>query len=145
WTLQGRGHRDLGPLLALRRPRLDVRRPDGLPAERRKIRRGEITMTGTMREESLKTDIIVYVIILVIAGLQVLIAYRGGTIGQHVIEFLSLAIIQAGLGVMFFMHLFQEKRSLMFALIPATRFVLLMMNVIWSDSFRLIQMKPWPN
>ena len=77
-------------------------------------------MTGTMREESLKTDIIVYVIILVIAGLQVLIAYRGGTIGQHVIEFLSLAIIQAGLGVMFFMHLFQEKRSLMFALIPAT-------------------------
>ncbi len=102
-------------------------------------------MTGTMREESLKTDIIVYVIILVIAGLQVLIAYRGGTIGQHVIEFLSLAIIQAGLGVMFFMHLFQEKRSLMFALIPATVFVLLMMNVIWSDSFRLIQMKPWAN
>jgi cytochrome c oxidase subunit IV len=102
-------------------------------------------MTGTMREESLKTDIIVYVIILVIAGLQVLIAYRGGTIGQHVIEFLSLAIIQAGLGVMFFMHLFQEKRSLMFALIPATVFVLLLMNVIWSDSFRIIQMKPWPN
>jgi cytochrome c oxidase subunit IV len=102
-------------------------------------------MTGTMREESLKTDIIVYVITLVIAGLQVFIAYRGGTIGQHVIEFLSLAIIQAGLGVMFFMHLFQEKRALMFALIPATVFVLLMMNVFWSDSFRLIQMKPWPN
>jgi cytochrome c oxidase subunit IV len=60
-------------------------------------------------------------------------------------EFLSLAIIQAGLGVMFFMHLFQEKRSLMFALIPATVFVLLMMNVFWSDSFRIIQMKPWAN
>jgi cytochrome c oxidase subunit IV len=102
-------------------------------------------MSGTMREESLKSDIIIYVIILVIAGLQVLLAYRGGTIGQHVIEFLSLAIIQAGLGVMFFMHLFQEKRSLMFALIPATVFVLLMMNVFWSDSFRLLQMKPWPN
>jgi cytochrome c oxidase subunit IV len=102
-------------------------------------------MSGTMREESLKTDIIVYVIILVIAGLQVLIAYRGGTTGQHVMEFLSLAIIQAGLGVMFFMHLFQEKRTLMFALIPATVFVLLMMNVFWSDSFRIIQMKPWPN
>lgn len=102
-------------------------------------------MTGTMREESLKADIVVYVITLVIAGLQVLIAYRGGTIGQHVIEFLSLAIIQAGLGVMFFMHLFQEKRTLMFALIPATVFVLLMMNVFWSDSFRIIHMKPWPN
>jgi cytochrome c oxidase subunit IV len=102
-------------------------------------------MTGTMREESLKSDIIVYIIILVISGLQVLIAYRGGTIGQHVMEFLGLAIIQAGLGIMFFMHLFQEKRSLMFALIPATVFVLLMMNMIWTDSFRILQMKPWPN
>jgi cytochrome c oxidase subunit IV len=56
-----------------------------------------------------------------------------------------LAIVQAGLGIMFFMHLFQEKRSLMFALIPATVFVLLMMNVFWSDSFRIVNMKPWPN
>jgi cytochrome c oxidase subunit IV len=102
-------------------------------------------MTGTMREESLKSDIIVYFIILVIAGLQILLAYRPGTIGQHVLEMLSLAIIQAGLGVLFFMHLFQEKRSLMFALIPATVFVLLMMNMFWSDSFRIIHMKPWPN
>jgi cytochrome c oxidase subunit IV len=101
--------------------------------------------TSTVREESLKNDIIVYVVILVIAGLQVLLAYRGGTIGQHVITMLSLAIIQAGLGIMFFMHLFQEKRSLMFALIPAMVFVLLMMNVIWSDSFRIIHLKPWPN
>ena len=102
-------------------------------------------MTGTMREESLKSDIIVYFIILAIAGLQILLAYTGGTIGQHVLEMLSLAIIQAGLGIMFFMHLFQEKRSLMFALVPATVFVLLMMNMIWSDSFRIIHMKPWPN
>lgn len=102
-------------------------------------------MTGTMREESLKSDIIVYFIILVIAALQVVVAYRPGSIGQHVMEFLSLAIIQAGLGIMFFMHLFQEKRSLLFALIPATVFVLLMMNVFWSDSFRIVHMKPWPN
>jgi heme/copper-type cytochrome/quinol oxidase subunit 4 len=102
-------------------------------------------MTGTMREESLKSDIIVYVIILAIAGLQIGLAYTGGTIGQHVMEMLGLAIIQAGLGVMFFMHLFQEKRSLLFALIPATVFVLLMMNMFWSDSFRIIHMKPWPN
>jgi cytochrome c oxidase subunit IV len=102
-------------------------------------------MTGTMREESLKSDIIVYFIILAIAGLQILLAYRGGTIGQHVMEMLALALIQAGLGIMFFMHLFQEKRSLMFALIPATVFVLLMLNMIWTDSFRILHMKPWPN
>ncbi|HEY3928438.1 MAG TPA: cytochrome C oxidase subunit IV family protein [Candidatus Koribacter sp.] len=102
-------------------------------------------MTGTMREESLKSDIIVYIIILVIAALQIVLAYTPGTIGQHTLEFLGLAIIQAGLGIMFFMHLFQEKRSLMFALIPATVFVLLMMNVFWGESFRIVHMKPWPN
>lgn len=102
-------------------------------------------MSGTVREESLKSDIIVYFIILVIAALQIVMAYTHGTVGQHVIEFLALAIVQAGLGILFFMHLFQEKRTLMLALIPATVFVLLMMNVIWSDSFRLIHMKPWPN
>ena len=102
-------------------------------------------MTGTVREESLKTDIIVYVLILVIAALQIVLAYTRATVGQHVMEFLSLAIVQAGLGIMFFMHLFQEKRTLMLALIPATVFVLLMMNVFWSDSFRIVHMKPWPN
>lgn len=102
-------------------------------------------MTGTMREESLKADIIVYFVILAIAALQIVLAYTHASIGQHVFEMLSLAIIQAGLGVMFFMHLFQEKRSLMFALIPATVFVLLMMNVIWTDSFRIINMRPWAN
>jgi hypothetical protein len=29
------------------------------------------------------------------------------------------------------------------ALIPATLFVLMMMNMIWSDSFRLMHMKPF--
>ena len=102
-------------------------------------------MTGTVREESLKTDIIIYIVILVIAALQIVLAYTNGTVGQHVLEFLSLAIVQAGLGILFFMHLFQEKRTLMLALIPATVFVLLMMNVFWSDSFRIVHMKPWPN
>lgn len=102
-------------------------------------------MAENTRNESLTSDIIVYFVILVIAGLQILLAYRGGTVGQHVLEMLALAIIQAGLGIMFFMHLLREKRSLLFALVPATVFVLLMMNMIWTDSFRIVHMKPWPN
>src|ERR1700756_1254281 len=35
--LQGRRHRNLVPVLALRRPGLDVRRPHGLPAQRRTL------------------------------------------------------------------------------------------------------------
>ena len=102
-------------------------------------------MEDTAKRESLTTNIVIYVGVLVIAGLQILLAYRPGSVGKHVIEMLALALVQAALGVLFFMHLFRERRSLMIALIPATIFVLLMMNMIWSDSFRLVHMKPWAN
>lgn len=91
-------------------------------------------------EDSLKTDLMVYVGILVLAGLQIFIAYHA----PGVIRMLVVAAIQAFLAVMFFMHLRNERSSLRLALIPATLFVLVMMNMVWADSFRLISMKPFP-
>jgi uncharacterized membrane protein YbaN (DUF454 family) len=41
------------------------------------------------------------------------------------------------------MHLVDERRSLFLSLIPATIFVLIMMNMFWSDSYRLLHMKPF--
>jgi caa(3)-type oxidase subunit IV len=90
---------------------------------------------------SLKTDIIVYVCILALSGLQVVLAYQHTEGPQLLVRMLAVAVIQAALGVMYFMHLREEQRSLRFALIPVTIFVLLMMNMIWSDSFRLEHMR----
>jgi caa(3)-type oxidase subunit IV len=90
----------------------------------------------------LKTDIVVYACILALAGLQVVLAYQHTQGTQLMLRMLAVAVIQAGFGVMYFMHLHNERRSLLLALIPATVFVLLMMNMIWSDSFRLLHMRP---
>lgn len=90
------------------------------------------------------TYYVIYVGILAIAALQVVFAYHHTEGAAMLARMLVLAIIQAGLGVMFFMHLKDEKRGLLLALIPATVFVLMMMNVIWSDSFRLIHMRAFP-
>jgi caa(3)-type oxidase subunit IV len=92
----------------------------------------------------LTTYLVVYVCILAIAGLQVLLAYQHTEGMQQLARMLGLAVIQAGLGVIFFMHMRQERRSLVLALIPVTIFVLLMMNMIWSDSYRLLHMRPFP-
>jgi cytochrome c oxidase subunit IV len=97
----------------------------------------------TARAGSIRTDITVCVAILTILGLQILVAYDGGAFGRHAIEILGLAILQAGLGLLFFMHLLSEKRSLVFALILLPLSILLLMNAFWSDSFRIIQMRPW--
>lgn len=83
---------------------------------------------------------IVYGVILAIAVIQVVVAI---TMGPSLGRMLILAAIQAYLAVMFFMHLRDEKANLRLALIPATLFVLVMMNMVWADSFRLISMKPF--
>jgi caa(3)-type oxidase subunit IV len=93
--------------------------------------------------DSLKTDVIVYLCILALSGVQVLLAYQHTQGTQLLIRMLAVAFIQAGLGVMYFMHLRNEQRNLRLALIPATIFVMLMMNMIWSDSFRLLHMNPF--
>ncbi len=87
-------------------------------------------------------DLVVYAAILAIAGLQVVLAYNSAP-GEHLmIHMLVLALAQGGIAVAFFMHLRDEKRGLIVALIPTTIFVLIMMNMIWSDSYRLFSMHP---
>jgi caa(3)-type oxidase subunit IV len=85
----------------------------------------------------------VYFVLLGIAGLEVFLAYQNFSTGTLLAILLVLAVCGAGLAVMYFMHLAQERRSLFLSLIPAVIFVLLMMNMIWSDSFRLLHMRPF--
>jgi caa(3)-type oxidase subunit IV len=85
----------------------------------------------------------VYFVLLGIAGLEVFLAYQNFSTVTLLVILLALAICGAALAVMYFMHLAQERRSLFLSLIPAVIFVLLMMNMIWSDSFRLLHMRPF--
>lgn len=87
----------------------------------------------------------VYFVLLGIAALEIFLAYRNFSIGTLLVIFLLLAVFGAGLALLYFMHLAQERPSLFLSLIPATIFVLIMMNMIWSDSVRLLHMKPFPN
>ena len=96
-------------------------------------------MTGT-RTSGMGSIYFVYAAILMIAVVQVMVAMAWGPSWWRM---LVLAAMQAYLAVMFFMHLRDEKPSLRLALIAGTFFVLVMMNMIWADSFRLMVMKPF--
>ncbi len=97
-------------------------------------------MAQTQKSESMNSAFVVYGLILAIAVVQIVVAM---TMGPSLGRMLILAAIQTYLAVMFFMHLRDEKPNLRLALIPGTLFVLVMMNMIWADSFRLIVMKPF--
>lgn len=82
----------------------------------------------------------VYFVLLAIFLAEVFVAFQHFSTGVLVTVLLGLALCSAALGLMYFMHLAEERRSLFLSLIPVTIFVLLMMNMIWSDSIRLLRM-----
>jgi cytochrome c oxidase subunit IV len=91
-------------------------------------------------KQGIVTYLIVYALILVLAFMQFIFAYQ---MGAQLSLMLMLAMIQATLAVLFFMNLKQERTTLILALIPALLFVLFQLNMIWSDSFRLLLMRPF--
>jgi heme/copper-type cytochrome/quinol oxidase subunit 4 len=96
-------------------------------------------MNPAEKSKGMGTNYVVYVLIMTMAVFQVLFAFEAG---PSLPLMLMLAALQASLAVMYFMHLGQERPSLVLALIPYTIFVFFMMNMIWSDSVRLLHMRP---
>ena len=96
-------------------------------------------MEQTERQNGgLKTYIVVYICLLALAGLQIVLAYTHAQGPQLFVRMLCVAVVQAGLALMFFMHLRSERRTLLLSLGLSTIFVLAMMNMIWTDSFRIL-------
>jgi heme/copper-type cytochrome/quinol oxidase subunit 4 len=78
----------------------------------------------------------VYFVLIAIFLVELFLAFRNFSNGTLVVMLLLLAVCSAALGLMYFMHLADEKRGLFLTPIPVTIFVLLMMNMFWSDSVR---------
>jgi caa(3)-type oxidase subunit IV len=83
----------------------------------------------------------VYFVLIGIFLVEVFLSFRNFPTGVLVVVLLLLALCSATLGLMYFMHLAHERRSLILTLIPATIFVLLMMNMFWGDSVRLLHLR----
>ena len=86
--------------------------------------------------------VVVYLCILASAALQFVIAYSDITGPQMFTRMLILAIIEAALALLFFMHL-SDNRGLRWFVVIFTVSVLLGMQYGWTDSFRLLGGAPW--
>jgi heme/copper-type cytochrome/quinol oxidase subunit 4 len=87
-------------------------------------------------------DVGVYICILVLAGIQFLIAYQDISASQMFMRMLIVAIVEAALALLFFMHLW-ENRGLKWFVLIFTVAVILGMQYGWTDSFRLSEGVPW--
>jgi caa(3)-type oxidase subunit IV len=87
-------------------------------------------------------DLVVYLCILVLAALQFVIAYQSISASQMFVRMMIVAIIEAALALLFFMHL-KDNRGLKWFVLIFTVAAILGMQYGWTDSFRLIDGVPW--
>jgi caa(3)-type oxidase subunit IV len=101
-----------------------------------------MTTAEAHKNSGMGKDLVVYLCILALAGLQFVIAYQNISASQMFVRMLSVAVIEAALALLFFMHL-SENRGLLWFVAIFTVFVLLAMQYGWTDSFRLSDGVPW--
>ena len=96
-----------------------------------------MAIVAEQKNEGMGKYLVVYFCILALAALQFVIAYQNITAAQMFRRMLSVAVVEAGVAVMFFMHLWSEKRGFLLFVVVFVIFVLLSMQFGWTDSFRL--------
>lgn len=98
--------------------------------------------TGETHQSSGMGDIIVYICLLALAAIQFVIAYQNIPSRDMFVRMLVVAIIEAGLALLFFMHLWDNRGLRWFVLVFAVA-AILGMQYGWTDSFRIIDGVPW--
>ena len=90
------------------------------------------------RDPGLKSDVVVWIVLLCIVGVEVFVTYRGFSPVMLLACLLILALIEAGIGLLYFMHLKYDRPVLLWSFVLSIGFVLLMMNQIWPDAYRMV-------
>jgi len=86
--------------------------------------------------------LIVYAAILILAGLQFVIAYQHVDVGTMIFRMFAIAFLEAGLAVVFFMHLGSENRVFVTWVALVTLFVFAALQYSWTDSYRMERDSP---
>ena len=84
----------------------------------------------------------VWIVLLVLTGVEVFLAYEQLPTLIMLVSFMGLSIIKAAMIIAYFMHLKFERFSLFLTLFPMLIFCILLMFISMPDSQRLLNMRP---
>lgn len=80
----------------------------------------------------------VYCVLLILAAVEFIVGYRNIHGGAMAVRLLTFGALETILVVGYFMNLSAEKRTFFKFIALFMLFVLATMNMIWTDSFRLL-------
>jgi len=78
--------------------------------------------------------------LMIIVGIEVILTYQHLPARKLFFSLLCLASVEAFVGVMYLMHVKYENRLLFWTIFPATLFVLVLLNYLWPDAYRMARM-----
>lgn len=102
-----------------------------------------MTTAEEHKSNGIGKDLIIFACLLLLAGLQFVIAYQKIDTSQMLRRMLTVASVEAGLAALFFMHLWKEKRSFLLFVAVFTIAVLLGLQFGWTDSTRMVVGAPF--
>ena len=97
--------------------------------------------TESRHGPELPVYVVVWIGLLLIVGAEVALTYARLSVGAQLGGLLALAVLEAGIGLLYFMHLRYERPSLFWSLIPALVVVLILMDHFWPDAVRLLHQR----
>ena len=89
----------------------------------------------------MKRYVVVWVALVGIVALEVILTLLRLPTGVLLTELLLLAVIEAALALMYFMHLRYERRSFAWSVILAVVITVVLMDHFWFDAFRLLHQR----
>lgn len=103
-----------------------------------------MSTTESIARPGQRTYVIVWIGLLAIVAMEILLTYAHLGTGTLLAALLALALLEAGLALLYFMHLRYERALLFWCLIPGLVFALVMLDQIWPDALRLITLRHAP-
>jgi len=95
-----------------------------------------------MREPGMRLYTMVWVGLIAIVAVEAALTYAHLSTGALLASLLALALIEACIALLYFMHLKYERALLFWSIVPIMVFVFLFMDHIWPDALRLLHMRP---
>jgi len=78
--------------------------------------------------------------LMIIVVIEVILTYRHLPVRTLLFCLLCLACFEAFVGIMYLMHVRYENPLLFWTIFPATLFVLVLLNYVWPDAYRMARM-----
>jgi cytochrome c oxidase subunit IV len=93
--------------------------------------------SATRQAPTMRLYITVWIGLMVVVGAEVFLAYSHLSTAMLLASLLVLAFFEAGIALLFFMHLRYERAVMLWWIVPLMLFVFVMMDHFWPDALRM--------